>query len=177
MVTPHDTAPIHLVVMGVSGTGKTSLAEALTQEFGLTFAEGDDLHPASNIDKMSAGFPLTDEDRAPWLALIAGWMTEQAQAGNNTVVTCSALKKSYRDTLRSAQGRVIFVHLAGEKAIIADRMQHRAGHFMPASLLDSQFATLEPLSPTEEGIVVDIAGSKQEVAQAAIHGVRNLNLL
>lgn len=176
MVTPHDTAPIHLVVMGVSGTGKTSLAEALTQEFGLTFAEGDDLHPASNIDKMSAGIPLTDEDRAPWLNLIASWMTEQAQAGNNTIVTCSALKKSYRDTLRTAQGSVVFVHLAGDKETIAQRMQLRTDHFMPVSLLDSQFATLEHLEKTEQGIVVDVAGSKSEVAQAAIDGIRALNL-
>lgn len=162
----------HIVVMGVSGTGKTTVAQALAREFAFEFTEGDDLHPQANIDKMSAGIPLNDEDRAPWLHAIAQWMTSQAQQNENTVVSCSALKKQYRDILRSALGCVIFVHLAGEKEIIAERMKHREGHFMPVSLLDSQYETLEALHDDEPGFVVDIAGTKPEVIADAIAGVK-----
>lgn len=167
-----STKNTHLVVMGVSGTGKTTVAQALAREFNLEFAEGDDLHPQANVDKMSAGIPLNDHDREPWLHTIAQWMTSEAQQGQNTVVSCSALKKQYRDILRSAAGRVVFVHLAGEKEIIAERMKHRQGHFMPVSLLDSQYETLEALTDDELGFVVDIAGTKNEVIADAVTGAR-----
>ncbi|MBM7051762.1 MULTISPECIES: gluconokinase [unclassified Rothia (in: high G+C Gram-positive bacteria)] len=171
-MTTHE--PTHLVVMGVSGTGKTSLALALAEQLNLTFAEGDDLHPKENIAKMSAGIPLNDEDRAPWLQLIARWMQETGATGQNTIVTCSALKRKYRDTLRCAGGRVLFLHLAGEKSLIAERMNARKNHFMPPALLDSQFETLEPLEADENGIVLDISGTQQEIMQDALAQLNSL---
>ena len=163
--------PTHIVVMGVSGTGKTSVAQYLCDRFGWKFAEGDDLHPASNIEKMSAGIPLNDEDREPWLTIISDWMTEQAQSGESTVVTCSSLKKKYRDTLRQAEGRVIFLHLAGDFDTIAARMTARENHFMPTSLLESQFATLEVPGDDEEVITIDIAPAKDVVKENAAQAV------
>lgn len=157
--------------MGVSGTGKTSVAHRIRDTHQLSFAEGDDLHPPSNIEKMSAGIPLTDTDRTPWLRLIADWMNESARAGQNTVVTCSALKRSYRDLLRTAQGRVVFIHLAGDFEVIAQRMGERKGHFMPVSLLQNQFDTLELLQDDEDGVVIDVAGTKEAVKQAAAEAV------
>lgn len=143
------------------------MAQALQSRFALKFAEGDDLHPASNIEKMSAGIPLTDEDRTPWLRLIADWMTEQAEQGESTVVTCSALKRSYRDILRTAQGQVIFLHLAGDYDLIAARMAARENHFMPTSLLKSQFETLEAPGSGEEFVTIDISPDRQTVADHA----------
>lgn len=157
--------------MGVSGTGKTELAHRLHHRTGFSFAEGDELHPAYNVQKMSAGIPLTDEDRAPWLADIATWATEQAAQGKNTIITCSALKKQYRNALRTAlrtaPGRVIFLHLTGSKELIADRMTHRRGHFMPTTLLDSQLATLEPLEAEELGFTLDITPPLDDIAYNA----------
>ena len=164
-ITPQNI--VHIVVMGVSGTGKTELAHRLHHRTGFSFAEGDDLHPASNVQKMSAGNPLTDEDRAPWLADIAAWATEQAAQGKNTIITCSALKKQYRNALRTAPGRVIFLHLTGSKELIADRMTHRRGHFMPTTLLDSQLATLEPLEADELGFTLDITPPLDDIAYNA----------
>lgn len=161
------TEPQHFVMMGVSGTGKTSVAQALHQKFGWPYAEGDEFHSAENIAKMQSGTPLNDADRAPWLASIATWMTAQATQGHNTLVTCSSLKRAYRDILRSAQGQVVFVHLTGDQELLGQRMNARAGHFMPSTLLASQFATLEPLEADEAGTVIDVAGSKAEVAAAA----------
>lgn len=159
--------------MGVSGTGKTSVAQHISDHFGWKFAEGDDLHPAANIEKMSAGIPLNDADREPWLKIISGWMTEQAQAGESTVVTCSALKRKYRDTLRQADGRVIFLHLAGDFETIAARMAARENHFMPTSLLESQFATLETPDDDEEVITIDVAPAKDVVKQNAVQAIEN----
>lgn len=164
----------HIVVMGVSGTGKTSIAKALEQELGLVYAEGDEFHSEENVAKMHSGTPLNDDDRAPWLASIAVWMTEQAAAGHNTVVTCSALKRKYRDILRAAEGQVVFVHLTGSIELLAERMDARVDHFMPSSLLGSQFATLEPLGDNEDGLVVDVAGSKEEVATEVLEKVSTL---
>ncbi|MDO4917827.1 MAG: gluconokinase [Rothia sp. (in: high G+C Gram-positive bacteria)] len=158
----------HIVVMGVSGTGKTSIAHALRDQLGWSFVEGDDLHPAENIQKMSSGIPLTDEDRAPWLARIATWIKEADARGERTIVTCSALKRAYRDVLRQAAPGVVFLHLTGPQEIIAERMKHRQGHFMPTSLLDSQLATLEPLEADEAGVLVDISGTPAEVAAAGL---------
>ena len=146
-----------LVVMGVAGSGKTTVARMLAERLGWRFQEGDALHPPGNVAKMSAGTPLTDDDRWPWLhaiaAVIDGWRAE----GASGIVTCSALKRAYREILVGGRADVRLVHLAGDKALIAARMAARKGHFMPTALLDSQFATLEPPGAEERAIVVDIS--------------------
>lgn len=149
-----DTAPDArvLVVMGVSGSGKSTVAAMVAEQLGWEFAEGDAMHPQANVDKMHAGTPLTDEDRWPWLDVIAAWIRSHLDEGTPGVVTCSALKRSYRDVLR-APG-VVFVHVAGDGALIEDRMSKRSGHFMPTSLLQSQLATLEVPGDDEAHITV-----------------------
>ena len=140
------------VIMGVSGCGKSVIGAAFAQAIGARFVDGDDLHPAQNIAKMSASQPLNDADRWPWLALVG-----EALRKPPLVIGCSALKRSYRDAIRqSAAADVCFVHLAGDKTVIAKRMQARPGHFMPPALLDSQFAALEPPQADETAITVDI---------------------
>jgi len=163
--------PTHLVVMGVAGSGKSTIAAALSQQLGWACAEADEFHPQSNIDKMTQGIPLQDEDRWPWLQEIQDWMSAQAGAGRSTVLTCSALKKSYRRLLSEAQGRVLFLHLHGESGLIGQRMQGREGHFMPPTLLPSQLATLEPLSEEElaaGSLRLDISKSPEEIVAAVI---------
>jgi gluconokinase len=146
----------HLVVMGVAGTGKSTVARALAERLGWPFAEGDDLHPAANVAKMAAGIPLEDADRWPWLDAIAAWTTTQAAEGNSTIVTCSALRRTYRDRLRAGAADTVFVHLVGSPGLLAERMGARKDHFMPASLLPSQLRTLEPLEADEPGFTVDV---------------------
>lgn len=142
-----------IVVMGVSGCGKSSVGAALSQALGIPYRDGDDLHPAVNVAKMRAGEALTDADRWPWLDRVAQELARLAPV----IVGCSALRRAYRDRIRAgAGGPVLFVHLAGSREVIAARMAARSGHFMPASLLDSQFATLEPPGPDEAAITVDI---------------------
>ena len=158
----------HLVVMGVAGCGKSTVAKALQERLGWIVAEGDDYHPASNIAKMSSGIPLSDEDRWPWLDTIAAWTAEQDRAGLPTIVTCSALRRVYRDRLRAAPGRTVFVHLTGTPELLTARMAARTDHFMPPALLPSQLATLEPLQADEEAIVIDIDRSIDEIAEVAI---------
>jgi gluconokinase len=155
--------PRHVVVMGISGSGKTTIATALAERLGWTFAEADEFHPAANIEKMSAGTPLTDDDRWPWLEAMRDWMSGEARVGRSTVVTCSALKRSYRDLLDGADGDVRFVHLSGDPELIRERMKTRSGHFMPASLLPSQISTLEPLEDDEQGFALDNTGTPAEV--------------
>jgi gluconokinase len=167
MSTPHV-----VVVMGVAGTGKTTIGPLLAARFGVPYAEGDEFHPQANIAKMSAGVPLTDDDRRPWLDAIGAWAHERSGLGG--VVSCSALKRSYRDRLRAAAPGLVFVHLTGGRALIEDRMSHRRGHFMPTALLDSQFATLEPLGPDEPGVEVDVAGSPEEITERAANALRRL---
>jgi gluconokinase len=140
-----------IVVMGVAGAGKTTVGVALAARLGVDYAEADSFHPAANIAKMSSGIPLTDEDRWPWLDVIAEWISRHQDTGG--VVSCSALKRWYRDRLRSG-GDVVFVHLRGSRDFIAERMTTRSGHFMPPGLVDSQFADLEPLQPDERGITI-----------------------
>jgi carbohydrate kinase (thermoresistant glucokinase family) len=142
-----------IVVMGVSGSGKSTVGTGLADALGVPFTDADVLHPAANIAKMAAGIPLTDEDRMPWLALVG---IELADAPGGLVIACSALKRSYRDAIRAAAPGTRFVFLEGSRALLEGRMQHREGHFMPASLLDSQLATLEPLAADEPGVTVSL---------------------
>lgn len=159
----------HVVVMGVSGSGKTTVAQGVVARTGWVFAEADEFHPTANIDKMSQGIPLTDEDRWPWLHDLAGWMAAHAAKGEDTVITCSALKRSYRDVLRAdvaALGsghRVVFAHLDGAAEVIAARLEGRKGHFMPPSLLQSQIDTLEALDADEDGVVLDLTAAPDEL--------------
>lgn len=143
-----------LVTMGVSGSGKSVVGAALAQRLGIPFADADELHPAANIAKMAAGEALDDEDRYPWLEAVGGWLSEHDEGGG--VISCSALKRTYRDQLRQHAPRVVFVHLDGDHKVIELRQSGRSGHFMPASLLASQFATLERLAPDETGFVIDV---------------------
>lgn len=163
--TPTAHVPV-LVVMGVSGSGKTTFAELIAKRLGWDLQEGDQLHPEANVAKMEGGTPLSDDDRWPWLARVAEWIDEHGAAGRPAVITCSALKRAYRDRL--ARPEVVFVHLAGPRELIADRLGQRTGHFMPSSLLDSQLETLEPLHPDERGIVVDVHGSPRDAVEATI---------
>jgi gluconokinase/shikimate kinase len=155
-----------LVLMGVSGCGKSTVAGLLAGRLGWDLAEGDDMHPPENVAKMAAGHPLTDEDRWPWLRRIAGWITEHTADGRPGLVTCSALKRSYRDVLRGQH--VTFVFLDGTREQIETRLRARHGHFMPVSLLDSQFATLEPPGPDEHALRVDITPPPAEQAEFII---------
>ncbi|HEY3338734.1 MAG TPA: gluconokinase [Propionicimonas sp.] len=158
----------HVVVMGVSGTGKSTVAKALQERLGWPFAEGDDLHPAANVAKMAAGIPLEDADRWPWLDAIAAWTSAQDAEGHSTIVTCSALHRAYRDRLRDAAAGTVFVHLVGSPELLAERMDGRKGHFMPSSLLASQLETLEPLDADEPGVVVDVAGTVEAMVGQAL---------
>jgi gluconokinase/shikimate kinase len=155
-----------LVVMGVSGSGKSTVAGMLAGRLGWDLAEGDDMHPAENVAKMAAGHPLDDADRWPWLANVAAWIRQHTDAGRPGIITCSALKRTYRDRLHA--GGVVFVFLAGPPGLIADRIAVRHGHYMPASLLDSQLETLEPPAPDENAITVDVSGSPHEEAAVII---------
>jgi gluconokinase len=161
-------SPTVLVVMGVAGSGKTTVADILASRLGWQFEEGDALHPQSNIEKMRAGHPLTDADRAEWLKRVAGWVDERLEKGQNGVITCSALKRSYRDLINGRGSGVVFVFLAGAKSTIAQRLSSRQGHFMPSVLLDSQFADLEEPGPDEPAIRVDIGGPPDAIAQRVV---------
>lgn len=160
--------PMVLVVMGVSGSGKTTVAAILAGRLNWPFEEGDALHPQANIDKMKEGHPLNDADRAPWLEKIADWVDERLDAGENGLITCSALKRSYRDVINRRGTGVEFVFLAGSRATIAERLTARHGHFMPPSLLDSQFATLEEPSSQEAMIRVDVGPPPAVIAETII---------
>lgn len=157
--------PRHIVVMGVSGSGKTTLARILAEDLNLPMAEADEFHPPENIAKMSSGEPLTDADRWPWLRRLESWMSARWSTG--CIITCSALRRSYRDVLREAQGDVVFLHVAVETPLLSTRLKHRSGHFMPPELLDSQLASLEPLHPDEEGITLANNASVDQLVAAA----------
>ena len=154
-------SPIVLVVMGVSGSGKSTIAAALAERLGWPFEEGDSLHPAANVAKMTAGVPLTDDDRWPWLAKVADWIDGRLDTGENGVVTCSALKLSYRAVLNRRGQGVEFVYLALDRSELQERLDHRTGHFMPRSLLDSQLDALEAPGATEPAITVDAGSDPQ----------------
>ncbi|KOT65616.1 MULTISPECIES: gluconokinase [Streptomyces] len=165
MSTPHV-----IVVMGVAGTGKTTIGPLVAADLDVPYAEGDDFHPPANIAKMSAGTPLDDADRWPWLDAIGAWA--HGRAGRGGVVSSSALKRAYRDRLRAAAPGVVFLHLTGDRSLIESRMAERKGHFMPTALLDSQFATLEPLGADEAGVAVDVSGTPREIADRAVAALR-----
>ncbi|GCL63895.1 gluconokinase [Pseudaquabacterium pictum] len=160
--------PRQLVVMGVSGCGKSSVGRLLAQALGHGFIEGDELHPPANVAKMAAGTPLTDADRAGWLAEIGRRLGQAQAAGQGLVVSCSALKRSYRDGLRAACPGLQFVHLHGSADLLRHRLQARTGHYMPPSLLDSQLATLEPPAADEAAITLDISPPTAQVVAAAL---------
>ena len=155
--------PTALIFMGVSGSGKSTIAAGVAEKLGRQMLEGDDLHPAANIAKMSAGTPLTDEDRWPWLRIIAGKIAAWRQNGMEGIVTCSSLRRSYRDVLRAGHDDVLFVYLKGSRALLLDRMQHRTRHFMPASLLDTQLATLEEPGADEAAVTIEMGPPPDEV--------------
>ncbi|MEZ2388998.1 gluconokinase [bacterium RCC_150] len=155
-----------LVIMGVSGSGKSTVAGVLAGRLGWDLAEGDDFHPEANVAKMHAGHPLSDEDRWPWLDTIAAWIRERTEAGRPGIITCSALKKRYRDILRGEN--VVFVFLQGSKEKISDRLASRHGHYMPASLLESQFEALEEPTQDENYISLCVSASPAEEANEII---------
>ncbi len=166
MTEPVRTLPkTTIVVMGVSGCGKTTIATGLSEALGWVMAEADDFHSPENVATMAAGTPLTDEDRAPWLATIRDWISA---TDGPAVLTCSALRRRYRDTLREAHSRVRFLHLDGGIEAVGERMAARKDHFMPVSLLVSQVATLEPLDPSEDGVTVSIAGNPEQIVERAL---------
>ena len=156
--------------MGVSGSGKTTIASRLATHLLYVFADGDDFHPPQNVAKMARGEPLTDADREPWLQTLRQWIAEHHAAGRSTVLACSALKRRYRDTLRSGAppGRVVFIHLDAPRAAVLERMRHRTGHYMPPALLDSQLATLEPLAADEPGFVLDGTATPDALVERAL---------
>ena len=168
MTEPHALKPVIAVVMGVSGSGKTTIAALIAQAFGCHFQEGDDLHPRANIEKMRRGVPLTDADRLPWLQRIAqeldGWRARRESG----VLTCSALKRAYRDLIIGERSDVSLVYLRGSRDLIHDRMVARHEHFMPVALLDSQFRALEEPASDERPITVDVGGRPAAIAGAVV---------
>ncbi len=172
MISSGSSSPV-VIVMGVSASGKSTVGALLAERLGVPFLEGDDLHPAANRAKMASGHPLDDTDRRPWLAALTEWI-EAAASNGGGVASCSALKRAYRDQFRSTGADVWFLHLALDRAVAAERIAHRKGHFMPPELLDSQFETLEPLRADEPGATVDASGSTTEVVEAALRALQRL---
>jgi gluconokinase len=158
--------------MGVAGAGKSSVMAALAERLRWPTLEGDSLHPAANIEKMAAGVPLDDTDRAPWLARIAAWIGGREAERSSSIVTCSALRRAYRDVLRRGHPSVWFVHLAAPGEVIASRIEHREGHFMPVSMLRSQLETLEPLEPDEPGWALEALIPPEDIAEQVIAHLR-----
>lgn len=168
---PHAVRHTVLLLMGVSGAGKTTTGKRLASRLGWTFRDADEFHPPENIAKMSAGLPLTDADRWPWLDAIGHWIDAQRGHGGRAIVTCSALRRVYRDRLMHGRPEVKLVFLKGSKALIADRLSRRAGHFMPPALLQSQFDALEEPRRDERALVVDIALPPRIVIAKILHHV------
>ena len=166
-------APLRVVVMGVSGCGKSTIAEGLSQALNWPYIEGDQHHPKPNIEKMSAGIPLNDEDRAGWLDVLAGFMGESARLNQGFVLTCSALKRKYRDRFRLADPQVHFIHLQGSRDEIAPRLALRKGHYMPPSLLDSQFRDLEPPGADEHALGISVVLPPDHIVRLALDHLRH----
>lgn len=167
-----DPQTTTVVVMGVSGSGKTTIAQELARRLGRQLVEGDDLHPPQNVAKMAAGHPLDDDDRWPWLDRVAEGIGVWEQTGQDGIVTCSALKRSYRDRLRAGHPSVWFAHVDAHEQVLRDRLARRTGHYMPPSLLDSQLATLQRLAPDEAGATVDGDAPCTEVVTALLDELR-----
>jgi len=161
-------APCALIVMGVSGSGKSTIADQLAKRLRWTYEDGDRFHPAGNVAKMSAGHPLTDEDRWPWLQAIADEIDRACKANEHVVIACSALKRSYRDVLVHGRRDVRIVYLNGTQELIAGRLAKRQGHFMPPGLLASQFKTLEPPGADENPVIVSIDASVEEIVDDTV---------
>jgi len=157
-----------VLVAGVSGSGKTTVGQLLARHLGVAYAEADEFHPPANIAKMAAGTPLNDEDRAPWLQRIADFADERIARGESAVVTCSALKRRYRDGLRHARPELRIVYLEGNRKVIASRLMERKGHFFPEQLLDSQFRDLEPPEPDEDVLTVPIVGTPEDIVAGIV---------
>lgn len=170
---PSPPPPDIVIVMGVSGTGKTTVAKGISVVTGWEFAEGDAFHCEANVEKMRHGHPLTDEDRWPWLESVGEWISGKEAAGKSAVVACSALRRVYRDLLRRGRPHVRFLHVKSPSGVIHDRMEHRAGHYMPATLLSSQLAVLEPLENDEPGVTISSEGTPAVVLDRAL-GALNL---
>lgn len=165
-----------VVVMGVSGSGKTTVAKLLADALECPFLEGDSLHPTANVEKMRSGTPLTDADRLPWLSRIAEEIDSWRRCEQSGVVTCSALKRRYRDVLIGVRADVALTYLKGSRELIQRRMTARHEHFMPVALLDSQFATLEEPTPEEHPIVVDVGGAPPEIVAEIVRQLRERGL-
>jgi gluconokinase len=168
-MTPQPPPPTGLIVMGVSGCGKTTVGEGLAERLGWPFRDGDGFHPPENVEKMRSGTPLTDDDRWPWLDAIAAWLDERRRGGGHGIVACSALRRVYRERLRAGHDDVRFVFLDGDRAVIEARLKARKGHYMPPSLLDSQLATLERPGPDEPVVTVDVAPEPEAIVADALN--------
>jgi carbohydrate kinase (thermoresistant glucokinase family) len=169
MTETRDLPPL-VVVMGVSGSGKSTIGALLAESLSVPFIDADSLHPTANVEKMAAGHPLTDEDRWPWLAKVGQVMAAADDTG--AVMACSALKRIYRDAILHEAPRALFVHLTVSPEVLASRLGHRKGHFMPSTLLGSQLATLEPLADDEPGFDVDVTPDAETIVRDAVAGVR-----
>jgi carbohydrate kinase (thermoresistant glucokinase family) len=167
-VTPNASLTSVAVVMGVSGSGKSTIAAMLAHRMHWVYEDGDWFHPRSNVEKMHSGIPLTDEDRRPWLEAIAAWIDATRKAGNHGVIACSALKRAYRNVLVDDRPDVRLVYLKGGHDLVARRLAARDGHFMPPLLLESQFATLEEPQPDERAIVVSISPHPREIVETIV---------
>ena len=171
-MSPRRKRVATLVLMGVAGVGKSSVMQALQGRLGWPALEGDALHPQANVEKMAAGIPLTDADRRPWLRAIAAWIGEHERARASSLVTCSALRRTYRDALRQGHSSVWFVHLAAPRDVLEGRIASRADHFMPKSMLGSQLATLEPLGRDEPGSTIEATAPIDAVVDLIVHRLR-----
>jgi gluconokinase len=171
-MSPRRRRVTTVVLIGVAGAGKSSVMAALEDRLGWPALEGDSIHPASNVRKMAAGAPLTDADREPWLRQIADWIGERERERVSSLVTCSALRRPYRDFLRNGHPSVWFIHLDAPRSVLEARMEGRRGHFMPASLLASQLATLEPLGRDEPGSTIDATEPVEDVAELILERLR-----